>query len=86
MTKFIFEKVENIVGKGENAGYQHSLFLRCFQKNNLVGGCWKSRLCGSWRNKVDIGRSLVISDLPIKDCFIIVNLKTQNILKDHVCL
>ena len=28
-----FEKVENIVGKGENAGYQHFLLLpHCFQK------------------------------------------------------
>ena len=30
---FVFERVENIVGKGENAGYQHFLlFLRRFQK------------------------------------------------------
>ena len=28
--------VENIVGKGENAGYQHSLlFPQCFQKASL---------------------------------------------------
>ena len=31
--KFVFGKVENIVGKGENAGYQHLLlFPQCFQK------------------------------------------------------
>ena len=31
--KFLFERLENIVGKGENAGYQHFLlFLQCFQK------------------------------------------------------
>ena len=30
---FVFDRVENIVGKGENAGYQHFLlFLQCFQK------------------------------------------------------
>ena len=30
---FVFERVENIVGKGENAGYQHFLlFPQCFQK------------------------------------------------------
>ena len=30
---FVFERVENTVGKGENAGYQHFLlFLQCFQK------------------------------------------------------
>ena len=29
----VFDKVENIVGKGENAGYQHFLlFPQCFQK------------------------------------------------------
>ena len=31
--KFVLERVENIVGKGENAGYQHFLlFPCCFQK------------------------------------------------------
>ena len=30
--KFSFERVENIMGKGKNAGYQHfCLFLQCFQ-------------------------------------------------------
>ena len=32
---FVFARVENIVGKGENAGYQHFfLFLQCFQKDS----------------------------------------------------
>ena len=31
--KFVLRSVENIVGEGENAGYQHFLlFLQCFQK------------------------------------------------------
>ena len=31
--KFVLGRVENIVGKGENAGYQHFLlFQQCFQK------------------------------------------------------
>ena len=31
--KFVLERVENIVGKGENDGYQHFLlFPQCFQK------------------------------------------------------
>ena len=35
---FAFERVENIVGKGENAGYQHFLlFLQCFQKASNLG-------------------------------------------------
>ena len=29
----VFDSVENIVGKGENAGHQHFLlFLQCFEK------------------------------------------------------
>ena len=35
---FVFDRVENIVGKGENAGYQHFLlFLQCFQKGFYLG-------------------------------------------------
>ena len=34
----VFDGVENIVGKGENAGYQHFLlFPLCFQKASLSG-------------------------------------------------
>ena len=34
----VFHRVENIVGKGENAGYQHFLlFPQCFQKVSLSG-------------------------------------------------
>ena len=34
----VFERVENIVGKGENAGYQHFLlFPQCFEKQSLSG-------------------------------------------------
>ena len=33
MIIFVFDRVENTVGKGENAGYQHFLlFPQCFQK------------------------------------------------------
>ena len=33
-----FRRVENIVGKGENVGYQHFLlFLQCFQKASFSG-------------------------------------------------
>ena len=36
MVEFIFVRVENIVGKGENAGYQHFLlFPQCLQKAAL---------------------------------------------------
>ena len=34
----VFARVENIVGKGENAGYQHFLlFPQCFQKASFLG-------------------------------------------------
>ena len=34
----VFDRVENIVGKGENAVYQHFLlFPSCFQKVSLTG-------------------------------------------------
>ena len=36
--KFVFGRVDNIVGKGENAGYQHFLlFPQCFQKASFQG-------------------------------------------------
>ena len=42
---FVFDRVENIVGKGENAGYQHFLlFPQCFQKAFLLRVV-KSRDC-----------------------------------------
>ena len=34
----VFHRVENILGKGENAGYQHFLlFPQCFQKASFLG-------------------------------------------------
>ena len=51
--KLVLERVENIVGKGENAGYKHFLlFLQCFQKvpfsgSFKVGFAWQSTV----RNK-----------------------------------
>ena len=36
--KFVTGKVENLVRKGENAGYQHFLlFPQCFQKLSFSG-------------------------------------------------
>ena len=37
-SKFLLERMENIVGKGENAGYQHFLlFPQCFHKASAYG-------------------------------------------------
>ena len=36
--KFVSESIENILGKGKNAGYQHFfLFPKCFQKPPSLG-------------------------------------------------
>ena len=41
----VFDRIENIVGKGENADYQHFLlFPQCFQKASFLGVV-KSRDC-----------------------------------------
>ena len=45
--KFVFGRIENMVGKGENAGYQHFLlFPQCFQKLSFQR-CLKPGLCGN---------------------------------------
>ena len=50
MLIFLFDRVGNIVGKGENADYQHFLlFLQCFTKSSS-SGCQKSGLCGKELN------------------------------------
>ena len=36
--KFVFDRIENVAEKGENAGYQHFLlFPQCFQKVTFSG-------------------------------------------------
>ena len=36
--KFALNKVEKMVGKGKNAGYQHfQFFTQCFQKASYIG-------------------------------------------------
>ena len=45
--RFLFDRVENIVGKEENAGYQHFLlFQQCFQKTFFLKWCQMWSLCG----------------------------------------
>ena len=66
VTKFmisVYDSVENIVGKGENAGYQHFLLSpHCFQRLFSQGGS-KLGLCGKeWSLKVitNLGKILAI--------------------------
>ena len=49
----VFDRVENTVGKGENAGYQHFLFFpQCFQSASFsgLGFCGKrlTKLLNKW--------------------------------------
>ena len=54
-------RIENIVGKGENAGYQHFiLFLQCFQKASFPG----SLKVGVMWQRVKHGH---YNDLPVDD-------------------
>ena len=47
----VLDRVENIVGKGENAGYQHFLlFPQCFLKTSFVGSK-RLGLCGKGAKK-----------------------------------
>ena len=49
MVQFFFDSVENIVGKGENAGYQHFLFFQSFQK--IL--CWELlKVAIEWLNSL----------------------------------
>ena len=48
--KVLFERVDNIVGKGENANYEHFvLFPQCFQKSS------SSKIVKSWDCMVKAG-------------------------------
>ena len=45
--KFVLGRLENIVGKGENASYRYFLLSpKCFQKGSLYRVVKKSGLCG----------------------------------------
>ena len=48
--KFVLGRVENMVEKGENAGYQHFLLSHHVFKRLLIQGRWKSWLFGKELN------------------------------------
>ena len=67
LLKFVLEKVENIVGKGENAGYQHFLLLlQCFQKLSFFnhGTITKKQHAGVY-NTLQNEKNLNLSKLKI---------------------
>ena len=50
---FVFNRIENIVGKGENADHQHFLlFPQCFQQTLFPQERQKSSLCGNFIDSV----------------------------------
>ena len=50
--KTVYGRVENFVGKGENAAYQHFLlFPQCFQKSIFWGGSVEVGICGKELNQ-----------------------------------
>ena len=51
--KFVLERVENIVGKRENAGYQHFLlFPLCFLKASFSRSLKVGVVCGKKLNEI----------------------------------
>ena len=55
--KFISERIENILGKGENAGYQHFLlFPKCFQKPSLGSLEFSTVLLGNEPSENIVGK------------------------------
>ena len=60
ITMSIFETVENIVGKGENASYQHfAPFPTMFSKVPFLGGHYNSGLCGKDLNTPKFYETLI---------------------------
>ena len=57
--KFVFGRVENIVGKGENASYQHFLlFPQCFQEASFK--VLKSKDCVVKSQKMNLDKSKIL--------------------------
>ena len=57
----LYDRVENIVGKGENSGYQHFLlFPQCFQKASFPEAS-KGVIVWEWVNSLPNDKILVMS-------------------------
>ena len=62
----VFDRVENIVGKGENAGSQHFLlFQQCFQKACYTGSFLKVVIV-LWRFNIIICKSNINPGQPVQ--------------------
>ena len=82
--KFVFHMIENIVGKGENAGYQQKMQISysCFSKNGDCGG-----ISVSQTHLVDQGVDLSWYTCSTQvTCNDIVNLLTALFCWDQTCM
>ena len=65
----VFDRVEKIVGKGENAGYQHYLLFRqCFQKTSFSGSLKVGIVWEKLNRSVDTSNSFLVSRFLSKMC------------------
>ena len=71
--KVVFHRIENIVGKEENAGYQHFLlFPRCFQKA-FPPICQKSSLWVKGLRKFLQSMRWILLRSLLYDCFVLLH-------------
>ena len=63
--KFVIDRTENIVGRGENAGLQNFLLSHNVFEVLHSNGHQKLRLCGKWLNNQN-------------SCFGLINISKQN--------
>ena len=91
MVGFFFEMLENIVGKGENAGYQHFLlFPQCFSEGFLPRVVIVRGLTSCFSEGYSDWLSLQVRGIPIINLFysnsieftlLCTNFKTKSYLK-----
>ena len=65
MTKFLLDKVENILGKGGNAWLPAFLFFPCVKILHPPGRK-KSGMCGKWLNHYQTTKLVQIADNILK--------------------
>ena len=62
----VFDRVENIVGKGENAGYQHFLlFPHCFQRAPIRGFFKLGILWYRIKEQFNMHESIIVSKIDL---------------------
>ena len=71
MILFVFDRVQNIVGKGENAGLQHFLlFPQCFEKASFQE---KGVIVWEWVNTLGLFFVAFVEDFVLRTKFVTKN-------------